>query len=134
MVKIEKQALINRMIQLQAEAPDINAAAVVSLDGLIMASSLPESVSEDRVSAMSAAMLSLGEQINKEVGLGALEQLYTRGSNGYVILLAVGTEAVLTVLAGPEAKLGILLLELRKAAEDLAGMMQITVPPSKVHN
>ena len=64
MVKIEKQALINRMIQLQAEAPDINAAAVVSLDGLIMASSLPESVSEDRVSAMSAAMLSLGEQIN----------------------------------------------------------------------
>ncbi len=134
MVKIEKQALINRMIQLQAEAPDINAAAVVSLDGLIMASSLPESVSEDRVSAMSAAMLSLGEQINKEVGLGALEQLYTRGSNGYVILLAVGTEAVLTVLAGPEAKLGILLLELRKAAEDLAGMMQITVPPSKVHH
>ena len=85
-------------------------------------------------SAMSAAMLSLGEQINKEVGLGALEQLYTRGSNGYVILLAVGTEAVLTVLAGPEAKLGILLLELRKAAEDLAGMMQITVPPSKVHH
>jgi len=134
MVKIEKQALINRMIQLQAEAPDINAAAVVSLDGLIMASSLPESVSEDRVSAMSAAMLSLGEQINKEVGLGELEQLYTRGSNGYVILLAVGTEAVLTVLAGPEAKLGILLLELRKAAEDLAGMMQITVPPSKVHH
>lgn len=134
MVKIEKQALINRMIQLQAEAPDINAAAVVSLDGLIMASSLPESVSEDRVSAMSAAMLSLGEQINKEVGLGALEQLYTRGSNGYVILLAVGTEAVLTVLAGPEAKLGILLLELRKAAEDLAGMMQIIVPPSKVHH
>ena len=103
---------------------------MVSTDGLIMASALPDTVSEDRVSAMSAAMLSLGEQINKEVGLGALEQLYTRGSNGFVILLAVGTEAVLTVLARPEAKLGILLLELRKAAEDLAAVLQLPASSS----
>ena len=130
MAKIEKQALINRMKGLQQDVPDIQAAAVVSTDGLIMASALPDTVSEDRVSAMSAAMLSLGEQINKEVGLGALEQLYTRGSNGFVILLAVGTEAVLTVLARPEAKLGILLLELRKAAEDLAAVLQLPASSS----
>ena len=130
MAKIDKQALINRMKGLQQDVPDIQAAAVVSTDGLIMASALPDTVSEDRVSAMSAAMLSLGEQINKEVGLGALEQLYTRGSNGFVILLAVGTEAVLTVLARPEAKLGILLLELRKAAEDLAAVLQLPASSS----
>ena len=131
MAKIDKQALINRMKGLQQDVPDIQAAAVVSTDGLIMASALPDTVSEDRVSAMSAAMLSLGEQINKEVGLGVLEQLYTRGSNGYVILLAVGTEAVLTVLARPEAKLGILLLELRKAAEDLAVVLQPSASSSQ---
>jgi predicted regulator of Ras-like GTPase activity (Roadblock/LC7/MglB family) len=72
---------------------------------------------------MSAAMLSLGEQINKEVGLGKLDQLYTRGANGYVVLLAVGQSAVLTTLVKPEAKLGILFLELRKTAEDLAQLL-----------
>jgi predicted regulator of Ras-like GTPase activity (Roadblock/LC7/MglB family) len=40
---------------LQGKTPDIEASAVVSVDGLIMASSLPAGVEEDRVSAMSAA-------------------------------------------------------------------------------
>ena len=122
---IDRQALIDRIRVLQHSLPEVQAAAVISLDGLIMASALPEGMSEDRISAMSAAMLSLGEQINKETGLGALEQLYTRGSNGYVVLLAVGNEAVFTTLVQPEAKLGILFLELRKTAEDLARLLNV---------
>lgn len=119
MAKSYSQALINRMNEAKQSSPDIEASAVVSLDGLIMASALPENLSEDRISAMSAAMLSLGEQINKEMGRGALEQLYTKGSDGYVVLLAVGSEAVLTALVKPEAKLGLLIHELRKTADDL---------------
>lgn len=119
MAKSYSQALINRMNEAKQSSPDIEASAVVSLDGLIMASALPENLSEDRISAMSAAMLSLGEQINKEMGRGALEQLYTKGSDGYVVLLAVGNEAVLTALVKPEAKLGLLIHELRKTADDL---------------
>lgn len=118
-MKVNSQALIDRMEVMRQNAPDIEAAAVVSLDGLIMASALPEGFSEDRVSAMSAAMLSLGEQISKELARGPLEQLYTKGTDGYVILMAVGSEAVLTALIKPEAKLGILLLELRHTADDL---------------
>lgn len=108
MGKIDQQALIERIHILQRGVPEVEAAAVISLDGLIMASALPDGMSEDRISAMSAAMLSLGEQINREMGLGTLEQLYTRGSNGYVVLLAVGKEAVFTTLVQPEAKLGVL--------------------------
>lgn len=119
MAKSYSQALVNRMNEAKQGSPDIEASAVVSLDGLIMASALPENLSEDRISAMSAAMLSLGEQINKEMGRGALDQLYTKGSNGYVVLLAIGTEAVLTALVKPEAKLGLLIHELRKTADDL---------------
>ncbi len=123
MGKIDQQALIDRIRILQRGMPEVDAAAVISLDGLIMASALPDGMSEDRISAMSAAMLSLGEQINKEMGMGTLEQLYTRGSNGYVVLLAVGKDAVFTTLVQPEAKLGVLFLELRKAAEDLARLL-----------
>lgn len=112
--------MVERLRDLQVSSPDIEASAVVSLDGLIMASSLPAGVEEDRVSAMSAAMLSLGERIAGELGRGLLEQVYIRGENGYVLLRSVGEEAVLTVLARGTARLGLLLLDMKRAAEDLA--------------
>jgi len=123
LIKFNPQPLIERMKTLEQTVQEVEAAAVISVDGLLIASALPVGLSEDRISAMSAAMLSLGEQINREMGLGPLEQLFTRGSNGYVILLAVGPSAVLTTLVKPEAKLGVLLLELRKTADYLASLL-----------
>lgn len=108
---------------MQYASPEIEASAVISIDGLIMASALPNDVEEDRVSAMSAAMLSLGERIATELGRGTLSQVYIRGSNGYVILSAVGEEAVLTALAREDAKLGLLFLELSRASEDVARLI-----------
>ncbi|GAB4469674.1 MAG: roadblock/LC7 domain-containing protein [Anaerolineales bacterium] len=108
---------------MQTASPEIEASALVSVDGLIMASALPSEAEEDRVSAMSAAMLSLGERISMELRRGALEQVYIRGSNGYVILTAVGQEAVLTVLARQNAKLGLIFLEMRRAAQELESMV-----------
>ena len=78
-----------------------------------------QEIEEDRVSAMSAAMLSLGERIASELGRGILEQVYIRGELGYVLLMAVGDEAVLTVMARKEAKLGLILLDMKRAVEDL---------------
>jgi len=111
--------MVARLKDLQVSTPDIEASAVVSVDGLIIASALPPDVEEDRVSAMSAAMLSLGERIAGELGRGLLDQVYVRGASGYVILSAVGEEAVLTVLARQDAKLGLVFLDMRRAAEDL---------------
>lgn len=115
--------LVDRLRDLQASTPDIEASAIVSVDGLIMASALPVSVEEDRVSAMSAAMLSLGERIASELGRGVLNQVYVKGNDGYVILMSVGEEAVLTVLARKEAKLGLIFLDMRRTAEDLAAFL-----------
>jgi len=115
--------MIARLKDLQMGTPDIEASAVVSVDGLIMASALPPDVEEDRVSAMSAAMLSLGERIASELGRGVLDQVYVRRANGYVILASVGEEAVLTVLARKDAKLGLVFLDMRRAAEDLGRLI-----------
>lgn len=119
MTKSRTELMVERLRDLQASSPDVEASAVVSVDGLTMASALPTDVEEDRVSAMSAAMLSLGERIAGELGRGSLDQVYIKGENGYVILTSVGTEAVLTVLAREQAKLGLLFLDMRRAAEDL---------------
>jgi uncharacterized protein len=119
MSKSRTEQIVSRLREMQAASMDIEASAVVSLDGLIMASALPTDVEEDRVSAMSAAMLSLGERIANELGRGMLEQVYIRGDHGFVILTAVGEEAVLTALARQNAKLGLVFLEMRRAAEDI---------------
>ena len=115
--------MVERLRELQVSSPDVEAAAIISVDGLPIASSLPQGVEEDRVSAMSAAMLSLGERIASELGRGMLDEVYVRGEKGYVILRAVGEEAVLTVLARQQAKLGLLFLDMRRAAEELSTIL-----------
>jgi len=121
--KTRAQRIIERLRDMRSSSPDIEASAVVSVDGLTIASDLPATTEEDRVSAMSAAMLSLGERIASELGRGGLDQVYVRGDNGYVLLNAVGEEAVLTVLARRDAKLGLVFLDTKRAASDLATMV-----------
>jgi len=122
MTKSRSQLMVDRLRDLHASSPDIEASAIVSVDGLIIASALPAGSEDDRVSAMSAAMLSLGERIASELGRGALSQVYVKGEKGYVVLVSVGEEAVLTVLAREQAKLGLMFLEMHRAAEDLTKM------------
>ncbi|RMF76495.1 MAG: hypothetical protein D6737_20070 [Chloroflexi bacterium] len=119
MAKSRTEQLVDRLRDLQSSSGDVEGAAIVSVDGLSMASALAADVEEDRVSAMSAAMLSLGERISSELGRGVLEQVYVKGEHGYVILTSVGEEAVLTVLARREAKLGLIFLDVARTVEDL---------------
>ena len=119
MDKSRSQLMVERLRDMQASSPDIEASAIVSVDGLTIASALPQDVEEDRVSAMSAAMLSLGERIAIELGRGQLDQVYIKGDAGYVVLMSVGEEAVLTALAREDAKLGLIFLDMRRATEDL---------------
>jgi uncharacterized protein len=111
-----------RLRQLLSNSPEIAASIIVSLDGLTMASALPASVKETRVSAMTAAMLSLGDRIAGELGRGSLDQVYIKGKIGYVILLSIGGKAVLTAIARENAKIGLLFLDLQRAALDLEKM------------
>jgi uncharacterized protein len=123
MPRSRTEQMVDRLRDLQAGTPDVEASAIVSVDGLIMASALPADVEEDRVSAMSAAMLSLGERISSELGRGLLDQVYVHGDDGYVILMSIGEDAVLTVLAREQAKLGLIFLDMKRAAEGLSKLV-----------
>ncbi len=123
MTKSRTQLMVDRLRDLQASSPDIEASAIVSIDGLTIASALPQGVEEDRVSAMSAAMLSLGERIAGELGRGSLAQVFIKGEKGYVVLMSIGEDAVLTALARERAKLGLIFLDMRRATEDLSRLI-----------
>src|SRR3954468_3906292 len=105
---------------LLSQTPEIEAAAVVSFDGLPMASALPQSMDEDRVAAMSAALLSLGERAAQGLGRGELNQVYIEGEVGTVFLVSADDEAVLVAVAAPGAKAGMMLYEVRRAAAAVA--------------
>lgn len=98
---------------------DVQGAALVSPDGLALASTLPSGMDEERVAAMSAAMLSLGERIGNELARGTIDRLYVEGEKGYGILTSCGEEAVLLVLASKAAKQGVLMLEIKRVVGDL---------------
>jgi predicted regulator of Ras-like GTPase activity (Roadblock/LC7/MglB family) len=119
MAENRSQQMVDRLRSFQATSKEIEGSAVVSVDGLSIASALARGVEEDRVSAMSAAILSLGSRITTELGRGTLEQVYIKGGAGCIVLTSVGAEAVLTALARQEAKLGLIFLEMRRAAEDI---------------
>jgi predicted regulator of Ras-like GTPase activity (Roadblock/LC7/MglB family) len=117
--------MVKLLKELQMTTPDVEASAVVSVDGLIIASALPADVEEDRVSAMSAAMLSLGERIASELRRGVLDQVFVRGEEGYVLLMSVGEEAVLTALARKNAKLGLVFLDMKRTASELLRLLSV---------
>lgn len=108
---------------LNGSTADIEASALISVDGLMMASAMPQSMDEDRIGAMSAAMLSLGERTARELARGAIERVLIQGENGYVIMTSAGSEAVLTVLAKPNAKLGLIFLDIKRAAQALSQLI-----------
>ena len=108
-------------------SPDVEAAAVVSFDGLPMASALPEELEEDRVGAMSAALLSLGEQAAVGLGRGQLNQVFVEGEHGFVFLMSARDQAVLAAIARRTAKIGFMLFEMRRAADRIGRALESPV-------
>ena len=89
----------------------------------MIAASLPDEPPEDRVAAMSAAMLALGERIASELGRGELEQVIIKGSEGYALLQGLDESCALTLLADSDSRLGLLFLDMRAACGDLRGLL-----------
>lgn len=98
---------------------DIEGVALVTPDGLPLVTALPSHMDEERVSAMSAALVSLGERISSELLRGKINQIAIDGEEGYYILSNCGEEAVFLVLATRMVKKGILNLEVKRAVGEL---------------
>jgi uncharacterized protein len=110
------------------QTPGVEAAAVVSFDGLPMASALPVDMDEDRVAAMSAALLSLAERAAQGLGRGMLSQVYIEGEDGTVFLVSAQDEGVLIAVTAAGAKVGMMLYEVKLAASMVAEVLQAPAP------
>ena len=121
MAQSTAEMLQNALKSFESSTPDIEATAVISSDGLVMASRLPADVEEDRIGAMSAALLSLGDRTVSELDKGEIQQVIVKGSAGYTVLMKVGqdADAVLGCMTNEKVKLGLLFLEMKRAADTI---------------
>lgn len=123
MVTKFKQEEINNVLKSFLEvSPDFQAAAIVSSDGFVIASDLPEGSDENKLGAMSAAIISLGERASKELDKGSLETVFVEGAEGYVLLSYINEDILLVVSTNKYAKLGLVFYELSALKKTLKGL------------
>jgi hypothetical protein len=101
----------------------VEGVALVSTEGFIIASVLPEEFEDEHVAAISAVVVSLGERITRELRRGTMEQVYVRGKFGYVFLTQAGADALLTVITNPTAKLGMIFLDTKRTIQELESLL-----------
>ena len=120
---MRSEMLTSILSDLNGTSADIEASAVISTDGLMIAALLPSSMDEDRVGAMSAAMLSVGESKATELAQGELEKVLVKGDEGYFLMNHANQDSVLTVVAKPNARLGLIFLDVKRAAEAIGKIL-----------
>ncbi|NEU77244.1 hypothetical protein PI95_033360 [Hassallia byssoidea VB512170] len=126
---LEEKVMINTsMLQDELQnfvsgTSDVQGAALVSPDGLALASVLPGGMDDERTAAMSASMLSLGERIGRELSRGNVERIVVEGEKGYGVLVGCSNDAVLLVLANASVKQGLLFLEIKRAVARIAPLL-----------
>lgn len=117
------ESIVKLLKGLSTLTPDIEAAAVVDNDGLMIASSLPQDIEEDAVAAMTAALLGLSERVGEELSRGEFKQVLLQATNGFAVLSRAGQDAVLTVLTRPNAKLGLIFLDVGRASKEIGKLL-----------
>jgi predicted regulator of Ras-like GTPase activity (Roadblock/LC7/MglB family) len=103
---------------------EIEAAVLISSDAMALASDIADEADEEMIGALSASVLSMGERAARDLKRGVLEQVYIKGDQGYLLLVHCGPDALLSLLVKPEAKLGVVFMEAKRTAEDLAKLFE----------
>ncbi|MFQ5809701.1 MAG: roadblock/LC7 domain-containing protein [Armatimonadota bacterium] len=102
---------------------DLNGVALVTGEGFSIASDLEPDLDEESMAALTADLLGHAARSMGEFGRGDCTELYARGENGFIMAFRAGDDAVLVCLAAPHASLGLLMLDMRRAAARAAELL-----------
>ena len=97
----------------------VNASAVVSRDGLLMSSVMPEDIDAEAFAAMTATMLGAAETAFSELKKGVAERVIVEGTHAKIIAMGAGSEALLVAMTDPKAMLGLVLHQMGRAVEKI---------------
>lgn len=121
--QIRRSDQLQDILRVLRSSPGVIGAAITSVEGATLASLLPDEVDEEVLAGMGAALLGVGERISDQLMRAEMMQTYVRSSNGYIILNRVGSEAVLVMLTTENAKLGLILLDIKRRLPELLKLL-----------
>jgi predicted regulator of Ras-like GTPase activity (Roadblock/LC7/MglB family) len=108
---------------LRSLSGDIDSCAVLSGDGELLASRHEEGVDRERTKAMLAALVNLAGRTARENGKENAEQLRVRTDLGHVLAVRL-EEGALAATTGPEARVGLVLYDMRNARGEVEKALQ----------
>jgi predicted regulator of Ras-like GTPase activity (Roadblock/LC7/MglB family) len=104
---------------LRQVSPHIVGVAVVSADGFIVASDLPDEQYEKKVTVMAMAMLTMGREATDELGSDDVERVLVEGRDNYIVMVNAGPGAVIAAVSSKRTVLGLLFLAMKETAEEV---------------
>ena len=112
---------------MEAMNSEIQGSAIVSIQGLPIASALPRlrteyggETNDGIISAMSAAIISVSERAVSELVRGSFKRIMIEGDQGLIILSKAGKNAILCVLTVPNPSLGMIFLNITATSKKIA--------------
>ncbi len=108
------------LVSLRESTPEIIMSALISLDGILLASEPEEMENRNLFSLMVASLLSLGQGVSEGMSLGKVDQVLIRGKEGYIIAVSIQGKGILCCLAEKQVKLGGILIHMKHTGDQLA--------------
>lgn len=113
---------LERMLEdLRSLSGEVTSAAVVLGSGELGASTLAPGTDEQRYGAMLAVLAGLARRSARETGGGgfAHARIKAAADEGYVLLVGLKDGATLAATTGPDARVGLVLYDMRNAREEV---------------
>jgi len=128
--RFEKESPMSRLDNLkkvlknlQSQSPGVEASALISEDGLMIASALSQDFDDTRVAGMTATLLNLGTRAATELRRGDVKEVIVRGEAGYAVMINAGRGALLLVLANETTPLGLIFFDMREAIKFIRNIL-----------
>jgi predicted regulator of Ras-like GTPase activity (Roadblock/LC7/MglB family) len=107
------------LADLRALSGDIESCGVLSKDGELLSSSHAEGVDRERATAMVAALANLAEKVARDNGKDHASQTRIKTEGGHVLLVRLEGGGALAATAGPDARVGLVLYDMRNARDEV---------------
>ncbi|MFQ6123408.1 MAG: roadblock/LC7 domain-containing protein [Candidatus Heimdallarchaeota archaeon] len=118
----ETERIKQQLNDLKAEMPEIEGIAVLTKEGLPIAS-IFSTIDPAILSAITATLNNVSEKAMEELQKGLLETVIVQGEQGHLVVQEIGTSAVIAVLASKSAKPGLLYILVNRVSDKLADFL-----------
>jgi len=110
---------LHKILEGLVEVSGIDVAVCVGRDGFVIDAASTGTADTEAIGAMVSTGMGSAESVGRELGLEEMDQAMMEYKSGIVMMTALGSDALLVVVASKDANLGGIRLQVRRSAPKL---------------